>query len=133
MGPGKVVAFPDVLLQVGEDVHGTCVKAILHRVPAAETSLFSVYPGEALMAHSHPRTWDLFFGVSGSGEIVYEGETGSGRIAFGPRSFCAMPPACRHEVRNLSRSERLSFLLVHAPWEGYEFLLAAPQGVGSGA
>jgi mannose-6-phosphate isomerase-like protein (cupin superfamily) len=122
MQENKVVAVEDVLSAVGQEAHGNCAKAVLHQAPAAETSLFKVNPGEVLAAHSHPETWDLFFGISGQGEIAYEGEAGSGVVPIGPRSFCAMPPGCRHEVRNRSRSEHFSFLLIHAPWDGYQFV-----------
>lgn len=118
----EVVAVEDVLSQAGAAAHGNCVKAVLHQVPSAETSLFSVNPGEVLAAHVHPETWDLFFGIAGEGRIAYQGERRRGVAHLKPRSFCAMPPGYQHEVCNLSASEPLSFLLIHAPWDGYQFV-----------
>jgi mannose-6-phosphate isomerase-like protein (cupin superfamily) len=122
MDKNEVVAVEDVLSCTAGDAHGNCTKAVLHQVPDAETSVFSVNPGETLAAHVHPRTWDLFFGISGNAQIAYEGENGRGTVHLGPRSLCAMPPGYAHEVRNMSSDEPVSFLLIHAPWGGYEFL-----------
>ena len=120
MSVTDVVAVADVLATARKDVHGTCSKAILHQVPESETSLFSVNPGQKLAAHLHTRTWDLFFVVSGRGEIRYRGEGGAGTVAMPERGFCAMPPGCEHEVCNLSATEPFCFLLIHAPWQGYD-------------
>jgi mannose-6-phosphate isomerase-like protein (cupin superfamily) len=122
MNRGKIVSISDVLAEAGNDVHGNCSKAVLHQVPESETSLFSVNPGEKLAPHLHTRTWDLFLVVSGSGEIRYRGKDGTGTIPMPMRAFCAMPPGYEHEVWNLSATEPFSFLLIHAPWQGYDFV-----------
>lgn len=122
MPEDAVVAIADVLAATGTAAHGNCAKAVLHQIPDAETSCFSVLPGQTLVAHVHPRTWDLFFGIAGTGEIVYRHAGEQKAIALGPRGFCAMPPGHHHEVRNLSATEAFSFLLIHAPWEGYQFV-----------
>jgi mannose-6-phosphate isomerase-like protein (cupin superfamily) len=122
MNRGKVVSVSDVLVEAGGDVHGNCSKAVLHQVPESETSLFSVNPGEKLAPHLHTRTWDLFFVVSGSGEIRYRGKDGAATVPMPARAFCAMPPGYEHEVCNLSATEPFSFLLIHAPWQGYDFV-----------
>jgi len=122
MNRPKVVSVSDVLAEAGSDVHGNCSKAVLHQVPESETSLFSVNPGEKLAPHLHTQTWDLFFVVSGSGEIRYRGKDGAATIPMPTRAFCAMPPGYEHEVCNLSPTEPFSFLLIHAPWEGYDFV-----------
>ena len=111
------------LAEAGGDVHGNCSKAVLHQVPELETSLFSVEPRrEAPPPHLHTRTWDLFLVVSGSGKIRYRGKEGTGTIPMPMRAFCAMPPGYEHEVCNLSATEPFSFLLIHAPWQGYDFV-----------
>ena len=120
MERAKVVSVPDVLGEPRNAVHGTCAKAVLHQIPQSETSLFSVNPGQKLAAHLHTRTWDLFFVVSGRGEIRWRGEDGAGTVAMPARAFCAIPPGCEHEVCNLSATEPFSFLLIHAPWHGYD-------------
>jgi mannose-6-phosphate isomerase-like protein (cupin superfamily) len=124
MNRAKIVSISDVLAEAGSDVHGNCSKAVLHQVPESETSLFSVNPGEKLAPHLHTRTWDLFLVVSGSGEIRYRGKDGTGTIPMPMRAFCAMPPGYEHEVWNLSATEPFSFLLIHAPWQGYDFVQA---------
>lgn len=118
----KVISVSDVLVEERSKVHDNCSKAVLHQVPESETSLFSVNPGEKLAPHRHTRTWDLFFVVSGLGEIRYHGEDGGGTIQMPERAFCAMPPGYEHEVCNLSATEPFSFILIHAPWQGYDFV-----------
>lgn len=120
-GP-SLVSVKDVLASAGNNAHGNCSKAVLHQVPESETSLFSVHPGEKLARHIHTKTWDLFMVISGNGEIRYKGEEGEGVVAMPTRAFCAMPPNYEHEVCNLSETEPFSFLLIHAPWTGYDFV-----------
>lgn len=110
----------DVLAEARGDVHGNCSKAVLHRIPEAETSLFSVKPGASLVPHLHSRTWDLFFVVSGVGEIHYKGKNGADTVSMPARAFCAIPPGYEHEVCNLSATEPFTFLLIHAPWQDYD-------------
>ena len=129
MGQDEVVSVIDVLAKAGSSVHETCSKAVLHQVTESETSLFRVNPGEKLAPHLHTRTWDLFFVVSGSGEIRYRGKDGTNTVSMPARAFCAMPPGCEHEVYNLSATEPFSFLLIHAPWQGYDHVRTqAPPG-----
>jgi mannose-6-phosphate isomerase-like protein (cupin superfamily) len=117
--PG-VVAISDVLAETGCRAHGHCSKVVLHQVAEAETSLFSVEPGQRLAMHLHTETWDLFFVVSGLGEIRYRGKAGTATIPMPVRAFCAIPPGYEHEVCNLSATEPFSFLMIHAPWRGYD-------------
>lgn len=120
----EVVSVSDVLAKAGSNVYGNCSKAVLHQVPESETSLFSVNPGEKLAPHLHTRTWDLFFVVSGSGEIRYKGKDDGAKntVSMPTRAFCATPPGYAHEVCNSSTTEPFSFLLIHAPWQGYDFI-----------
>jgi mannose-6-phosphate isomerase-like protein (cupin superfamily) len=120
MHKAKVVSVSDVLAEASSRTHGNCSKAVLHQVPDSETSLFSVNPGEKLAPHLHTRIWDLFFVVSGLGEIRYKGECGADTVPMPARAFCAIPPGYEHEVCNLSATEPFSFLLIHAPWKGYD-------------
>jgi mannose-6-phosphate isomerase-like protein (cupin superfamily) len=115
-----VVSVLDVLAETKREIHGKCSKAVLHQVPEFETSLFCVNPGESLAPHLHTRTWDLFFVVSGAGEIRYKGTNGADTVAMPERAFCAIPPGYEHEVCNLSSTEPFRFLLVHAPWQDYD-------------
>ena len=86
----QVASISDVLGEARSDVHGTCSKAVLHQVPESETSLFSVNSGEKLAPHLHTRTWDLFFVVSGLGEIRYRGKDGANTV----------PMACASVLRH---------------------------------
>jgi mannose-6-phosphate isomerase-like protein (cupin superfamily) len=117
-----LVAVLDVLAETGSNRHGHWTKAVLHQVPEAETSLFTVDAGHKLDMHLHTRTWDLFFVVSGLGEIRYRGKNGSDAVPMPVRAFCAIPPGCEHEVRNLSTTEPFSFLVIHTPWQGYDHI-----------
>ena len=122
MGKSDVVAVSDVLAETSCPAHGHCSKAVLHQVPECETSLFSVGPGQRLAMHLHTETWDLFFVVSGLGEIRYRGKAGAATIPMPVRAFCAIPPGYEHEVGNLSATEPFNVLLIHAPWQGYDHI-----------
>jgi mannose-6-phosphate isomerase-like protein (cupin superfamily) len=122
MNGSDVVSVVDVLAAIGNNAHGNCSNAILHQVPEAETSLFSVHPGEKLVRHSHSKTWDLFYVVSGHGEIRFKSATEEGVVPMPTRAFCAMPPGYEHEPCNLSQVEPFTFILIHAPWTGYDFI-----------
>ena len=122
MTESSVVSVLDVTHSVGAAAHGNCSKAVFHQVPESETSLFSVHPGQRLAPHVHTKTWDLFFVVSGTGEIRYKSENGQGVVPVPLRAFCAMPPGREHEVCNLSETDPFQFLLIHAPWTGYDFV-----------
>jgi len=117
-----LVSVTDIFSTVSVNAHGNCSKAVLHQVPESETSLFSVNPGEKLASHIHTKTWDLFIAVSGNGEIRWKGKEGEGVAPMPTHGFCAMPPGYEHEVCNLSATEPFSFVLVHAPWAGYDFV-----------
>jgi mannose-6-phosphate isomerase-like protein (cupin superfamily) len=122
MDKTDVVAVSDVLAETGSTTHGHCSKAVLHQVPESETSLFIVNPGQRLAMHLHTRTWDLFFVVSGLGEIHCRGNSGAVTIPMPARAFCAVPPGREHEVRNLSAKEPFCLLMIHAPWQGYDHI-----------
>jgi mannose-6-phosphate isomerase-like protein (cupin superfamily) len=100
---------------------------VLHQVPESETSLFTVNPGQQLAMHLHTRTWDLFFVVSGLGEIRCRDSSSAITIPMPARAFCAIPPGREHEVRNLSMTEPFSFLMIHAPWQGYDHVSTSEE------
>ena len=131
MNGNEVVGISDVLSKAGNIAHGNCSKSVIHQVPESETSLFSVNPGEKLAPHIHTRTWDLFFVVSGTGEIRWKGKDSEGTVPMPARAFCAMPPEHEHEVCNLSKTEPFSFLLIHAPWTGYDFIRTRNQATAT--
>jgi mannose-6-phosphate isomerase-like protein (cupin superfamily) len=123
-----LVAIEDIRSLPEQPVHAACTKSIVHRVDAAETSLFRVSPGGRVAAHTHSHVWDLFTGLEGVGEIEFEGPDGNGRVDLTPNSFCAMPAGLKHEVRNRSDSEMLVFMLVHAPFDSYDHVPAQFEG-----
>ena len=116
----KVVSVANIRGASGNSAHQLTSKAVLHQVPDAETALFRVKPGGRIKSHLHQKVWDLFFGVAGDGVIAYT-EDGVEHLApLKAGAFCAMPPMVVHEVRNLSETEDVLFVLVHAPWQGYD-------------
>lgn len=117
-----VTLIPDITTASGDARHDGCIKAILHEHDAAQTSVFRLQPGGLIETHLHSRVFDLFLGVSGCVEIAYEGQQGKGRIELKPNSFCCMPPGVRHEVSNASATEEAVFVLIHAPYAGYDFI-----------
>jgi mannose-6-phosphate isomerase-like protein (cupin superfamily) len=77
----------------------------------------SVNPKEKVAPHLHERMWDLFFVVSGSGEIRYKGKSGVNTVPM-PASVPHHPAGLRARSLYLSATEPFSFLLIHTPWQG---------------
>ena len=117
-----VTIVEDISTVAGEVRHSGCTKAVLSEHDAEQSAVFRLSPGGVIESHLHSRVFDLFIGVSGCVQITYEGQQGSGVMRLRPNSFCGMPPGVRHEVRNNSVTEDAVFLLIHAPYEGYDFI-----------
>ena len=115
-----VTIVEDMTAVAGEARHDLVTKAVLSEQGPEQSAVFRLKPGGVIPSHLHSRVHDLFVGVAGLAEITYEGQHGSGVVALKPGAFCDMPPGVRHEVRNHSATEDAVFLLVHAPWEGYD-------------
>lgn len=118
----SVTIVEDITAVAGEARHAGCTKAVLSEHGAEQSAVFRLGPGGVIQTHLHSRVFDLFVGVAGCVDITYEGQQGNGVVRLRPKSFCGMPPGVRHEVRNNSTTEEAVFLLVHAPWEGYDFI-----------
>ena len=117
------VTFVDDMTAVtGEARHSGCAKAVLSEHDAEQTGLFRLSPGGVIPTHLHSRVFDLFIGISGCADIIYEGQQGDGLVRLKANSFCSMPPGVRHEVRNTSTTEEAVFLVIHAPNSGYDFI-----------
>ncbi len=117
-----VTIVEDITTVAGELRYSGCTKAVLSEHGAEQTAVFRLSPGGVIETHLHSRVFDLFVGVKGCVDITYEGQHGSGLVRLKPNAFCAMPPGVRHEVRNSSATEEAMFLLIHAPYEGYDFI-----------
>jgi len=117
-----VTIVQDITTAAGEVRHSGCTKAVLSEHDAEQSAVFHLSPGGVIQSHLHSRVFDLFIGVSGCADITYEGQQGNGEVRLRQGSFCSMPPGVRHEVRNNSATEDAVFLLVHAPYEGYDFI-----------
>ena len=120
-----VIIVEDMTKAAGEARHSGCTKAVLSEHGEEQTSVYRVAPGGVIQSHLHSRVFDLFVGLKGCVDITYEGQQGSGVVRLKPNAFCGMPPGVRHEVRNNSATEDAMFLLVHAPWDGYDFIPVA--------
>ncbi|MGH3382998.1 MAG: cupin domain-containing protein [Nocardioidaceae bacterium] len=116
---GEAVWVEQVSDLEGETVHAACTKAVLHTTPASESSVFQVAPGGEVRPHLHSVSWDLFLGLVGHGEISFKDDEAKRTVTINPGSFCAIPPRTVHAVRNAG-DEPFHFLLVHAPYEGYD-------------
>ena len=115
-----VTIVEDMTAVTGDPRHNLVTKAVLSEQSPEQSAVFRLKPGGVIPPHLHSRVHDLFIGVAGCAEITYEGQRGSGVVALKPGAFCDVPPGVRHEVRNNSSTEDAVFLLVHAPWEGYD-------------
>jgi mannose-6-phosphate isomerase-like protein (cupin superfamily) len=117
-----VIIVEDITAAAGEARHSGVTKAVLSEHGAEQSAVFRLKPGGVIETHLHSRVFDLFVGIKGRLDITYEGQQGSGVVSLRPNAFCSMPPGVRHEVRNNSATEEAMFLLVHAPWDGYDFI-----------
>jgi len=117
-----VTNVEDMTKVAGEARHSGTTKAVLSEHGEEQSAVFRLAPGGVIETHLHSRVFDLFVGLKGRVDITYEGQQGSGVFHLKPNAFCGMPPGVRHEVRNNSATEDAMFLLVHAPWEGYDFI-----------
>ena len=72
-----------------------------------------VPPGCATTPHYHPQTEEIYFILTGHGEMQIEGEV----QAVGPGDAIAIPPGMTHQITNRGNQE-LRFLCCCAP--GYE-------------
>jgi len=70
-------------------------------------------PGAATTPHSHPRTEEIYYILTGTGRMRIEAETRT----VGPGDAIAIPPGARHQITNTGDVE-LKFLCCCAP--GYE-------------
>lgn len=70
-------------------------------------------PGGATTPHSHPRTEEIYYILTGTGRMRIEAET----RMVGPGDAIAIPPGARHQITNTGDIE-LKFLCCCAP--GYE-------------
>ena len=104
------------------------VKAIVYQVGAIEIASFRLRPAAVISAHLHTNVRDLFVGLRGRGTVQYEVD-GEVRIHdLREHSFCGVPANIPHEVRNVDDKEDLVFLLVHAPFAGYDHVKTAFSG-----
>jgi len=117
-----VTIVEDMTAVSGDARHDLCTKAVLSEQGPEQSAVFRLKPGGVIPSHLHSRVHDLFVGVAGCADITYEGQQGSGVVKLLANAFCDMPPGVRHEVRNNSATEDAVFLLVHAPWDGYDLV-----------
>ena len=69
--------------------------------------------GAATTPHHHAVTEEIYYMLEGTAEMTLDGETRT----VGPGDAIAIPPGCRHTIRNTGTTE-LVFLCTCAP--GYE-------------
>lgn len=99
-------------------------KVTLFQQPFGEYSVDRVLPGSEIRWHLHNEIWDLFVCTYGQGvvSIATELEGVNGTVedfSFSPGTFLAIPPKHYHRIVNTGNSN-LVFVLVHAPYEGYD-------------
>jgi mannose-6-phosphate isomerase-like protein (cupin superfamily) len=115
-----VITVDDITNLAFEERRPGCEKGVLQEDAPAQASVFRVQPGSGVPTHLHSRVYDLFVGVKGEVQIRYEGQHGNGVFVLKAGAFCSVPPGVRHEVSNPSTMDEALFLLVHAPYDGYD-------------
>lgn len=84
---------------------------VVYTSDGLQVSLMSVPPGESLGAEVHPHSDQFFRFESGSGELI----AGDRVISVSDGSAVVVPMGMRHDVKNTSDSEPLSFYTIYAP------------------
>lgn len=124
MSQEPVIIVEDITKIALKERRPGCGKGLLHEDAPVQTAVYRVQPGSGVPTHLHARVYDLFFGVTGTLEIRYEGEHGNGVFVLKPGGFCRIPPSVRHELSNPSRTDETVFLLVQASQEGFDYVSA---------
>lgn len=120
MSQKPIITVEDITNVAFEELRPGCGKGVLQEDVPSQTGVFRIQPGSGVPTHLHSRVYDHFVGVKGKLEIRYEGQHGNGLFVLKPGAFCSMPPGVRHEISNPSKTEAAFFLLVHAPYEGFD-------------
>ncbi len=93
---------------------GSVIRSLLDRTnsSAANQSLAeaTVPPGGVTQPHSHPRSEEIYYILSGTGRITVGGEARD----VGPLDAILIPPGTRHAIANTG-SQPLVFLCCCAP------------------
>lgn len=120
MEQDRVVGVEDITNVAFTQIRPGCEKRVLQQGPSSQAGVFRVQPGGGVPTHRHSRVHDLFVGIRGEIEIRYDGPCGKGMFLLKPGAFCSIPPGVRHEVSNPSATHEACFVLVHAPYEGFD-------------
>ena len=99
-----------------EPRHG-CGKRVVAENDAAQASMYRLQPGCRVPAHLHTRSDDLFVGVKGEVEVRVEG---AAPFVLRAGGCCRVSRGARHEVVNASAAQVAFFVLVHAPYDGFD-------------
>jgi len=100
-----------------EEPRRGCGKRVISEDAAAQASMYRLQPGCRVPAHRHTRSDDLFIGVRG--EVLVRVD-GAAPFALRAGGCCRVSRGVRHEVANTSDVQVAFFVLVHAPYEGFD-------------
>jgi quercetin dioxygenase-like cupin family protein len=111
-----------------EPRHG-CGKRVVSENEAAQASMYRLLPGCRVPAHRHTRSDDLFIGVSGEVLVRAEGSGAAEAFVLRAGGCCRVSRGVRHEVLNPSATQVAFFVLVHAPYAGFDNALVPGEGI----
>jgi len=98
---------------------GSIIRSILDRTNSTvmhQSLAEATLPrGAATTPHRHPRAEEIYYILSGNGEIVIEGRS----AAVGPNTGILIPPGACHQIRNTGQVD-LVFLCCCAPPYSHE-------------
>ena len=117
-----VIAIEGIAGMSFREVRPGCEKAVLQEDPSVQAGAFRIQPGSGVPDHRHSRAHDLFIGIKGEIEIRHETERGDEVFTLKPGAFFSVAAGVRHGVSNVSTSAEALFVLVHAPYEGFDIL-----------
>jgi quercetin dioxygenase-like cupin family protein len=112
-----LVGVEDATAGPFEEPRDGCGKRVVSEDAAAQASMYRLQPGCRVPAHLHTRSDDLFIGVRGEVQVRVEG---AAPFVLRAGGCCRVSRGARHEVVNASRTDAAFFVLVHAPYEGFD-------------
>ncbi len=120
MAASKVLSLADLTALAFESRRPGYALALLHENGALRLSVLRLQQGSGVPANKHSDTDDLFFGIEGELEIVWD----DGCSLLRPGGFCRVPAGMRHGVRNRSGGRDAYCLLLHSGRGPFDFIEA---------
>lgn len=116
------VGVHDATVGPFEERRPGCAKRVIYQTDDAQASIYRLEPGCGVPPHRHSRADDLFVGLKGEAAIRTDGVKDAATFTLRAGCCCRVGRGVRHEVVNTSPVDVALFVLVHAPYKGFDHL-----------